>query len=159
MSNYNQSPEVTDSCMICMEEYKTKQNIHIPKTCSHPICKKCYKRCTDCPYCKTSYKKKQPSDTDKRIKHILYLRRVLFRFIKEGKKNQEDWGNQYRMQYELLYNTHVHSIVTAEKELQEKMTAPQRLQRRKATYRLPYPNEDVNDLLFQLELLVPPVHP
>ena len=156
MSNYAERPSITDSCIVCMEEYGNARNIHIPKSCPHPICKKCVKRCNECPLCKVKYPKKEVSDIQRRIKHVIYLRRTLYRFTKDIQKITETLGDQYRIQYDLIYNTHVHALVSAEKELQDQMTVPQRRIRRISVLHMPYHTEDLNYLMIRYELAVPP---
>ena len=125
MSNYVQPPEVTDSCMICMEEYKTKQNIYIPKTCAHPICKVCVKKCKNCPYCKKPYKKtREFTEPQKRAKRIDTMLRTMWNFAQEIQKNRTLYGDDdtFSSNYLQVSRNYISTICRMEREHQNALT-------------------------------------
>lgn len=155
MSNYENPPNVNDSCMVCMEIYKTKKNIHIPPTCVHHLCTKCVKRCKECPYCKTAYPKivKEKTPAQCMIKHIYFLRKNMYQFQKMVDDNRNKFGTLCDMHYNAMLNTMVTHIVLMEKELQNMLPVAELRKRKRALINHPYNNNDLDIFLYTNNLM------
>ena len=155
MSNYAIPPKVTDSCMVCYEIYTTKKNIFIPKTCIHPLCKGCAKKCKECPVCRLKYvNKKELSEIQKKMKHIYFLRKSMFQFMQGVNDIQTKMDHTCDNHYGLIYNTMVTTIVMLETEMQGKMNAKDRKDRREKLARHPYDADDLTRRLINDGLMV-----
>jgi len=139
MSNYVNPPNIDDTCPVCLDEYGHTKNIFVPKTCPHPICKKCVKKCKECPYCKVAYKnKREMTENAKRVKHIYFLRKNYYTYVKSSRDCIEQYGGTYNHHYDLVHDTYVIGIVHMEKDLQDNMNARDRAARRRSLLRHPY---------------------
>lgn len=157
MSNYIRPPSVTDTCMVCYEPYGTKKNIFIPKTCTHPLCKVCSKKCKECPCCRIKYtNKKEMSEVQKKIKHIYFLRKTMHQFTLGVNDIQTKMDHTCDNYYSLIYNTMITTIILAETELQEKMNAKDRKYRREKLHRHPYSTDDLLRRLVNDGLMIVP---
>ena len=155
MSNYENPPNVNDSCMVCMEIYKTKKNIHIPPTCVHHLCTKCVKRCKECPYCKTAYPKivKEKTPAQCMTKHIYFLRKNMYQFQKMVDDNRNKFGTLCDIHYNAMLNTMVTHIVLMEKELQNMLPVAELRKRKRALINHPYNNNDLDIFLYTNNLM------
>ena len=157
MSNYTQPPSITDTCMVCYEPYGTKKNIFVPKTCTHPLCKVCSKKCKECPCCRVPYKtKKEMSEIQKKIKHIYFLRKSLHQFVIGVIDIQTKMGHSCDNHYSLIYNTMISNVLIMETELQNRMNAKDRKIRGDKLYNHPYSHPELLSRLVDQGLMVIP---
>ena len=155
MSNYENPPSVNDSCMVCMEVYKTVKKIHVPSTCVHHLCVKCVKRCKECPYCKIPYPKvpKEKTPAQCMIKHIYFLRKNMHQFKKMIHDNRNKFGDHCDVHYHSLLNNMATHIVLMEKELQNMLTVVELRKRKHALLNHPYSNDDLDLFLYTNNLM------
>lgn len=157
MSNFQQLPTAQDSCMVCLEDYGDLKNIFKPKTCVHPICISCAKRCTKCPYCNQIYKvKKEYTTVQRQVKHIYHTRKNMFNFAKTTRQTDAQFGPVFDIHYNFLYQHFINTIVLMETELQLTMNARDRETRRKKLAFHPYATEELQVELLRRELLEVP---
>ena len=140
MSNYENPPSVNDTCMVCMEVYKTQKKIHVPSTCVHHLCTKCVKRCKECPYCKIEYPKvvKEKPPTQCMIKHIYFLRKNMYQYVKMVYDTRDKFGDFYSIHYASMLDNMITHIILMEKELQVRMTIVERNRRKNTLPNHPY---------------------
>jgi len=156
MSNYENPPSVNDTCMVCMETYKTMKKIHIPSTCVHHLCTNCVKRCKECPYCKVAYPKlvKEKTRSQCMIKHIYFLRKNLHQFFKMIHENRNKFDHYCDIHYNSMANTIINHIVLMEKELQDILTIAERNKRKRTLQNHPYCNNNLHSYLLTHDLIL-----
>lgn len=159
MSNFQQLPTAQDSCMVCLEDYGDLKNIFKPKTCVHPICAKCAKRCTKCPYCNQIYKvKKEYTTVQRQIKHIYHTRKTMVNFAKTVRITDNQFGAEFDIHYSFLYQNYIQTIVLMETELQRNMNARDRANRRNKLSSHPYTTVELySELVLRSLVEIPPV--
>jgi hypothetical protein len=154
MSNYDVPPTINDTCMVCFEIYSTMKNIHIPTTCVHHICKKCAKRCKECPYCKKPYKsKKEKTPAQCMIKHIYFMRKNLYHFAKMVESNRNNFGNHFDIHYNSMIDQMTNHIVLMEKQLQDMLPVRERFKRRQTLLNHPYNSNHLHHYLITFNLV------
>jgi len=155
MSNYDIPPTVNDTCMVCMDAYSTMKNVHVPSTCVHHLCKKCVKRCKECPYCKIPYLKivKEKTPAQCMIKHIYFVRKNLHQFYNMMETNRNSFGNHFDIHYNSMIDNMTNHIVLMEKQLQDMLPVRERAKRRQTLLNHPYRNNHLQRYMMSYNLV------
>ena len=155
MSNYDIPPTVNDTCMVCMDAYSTMKNVHVPSTCVHHLCKKCVKRCKECPYCKIPYLKivKEKTPAQCMIKHIYFVRKNLHQLHNMVETNRNKFGNHFDIHYNSMIDNMTNHIVLMEKQLQDMLPVRERTKRRQTLLNHPYRNSHLQRYMMSYNLI------
>lgn len=155
MSNYDIPPTVNDTCMVCMDAYSTMKNVHVPSTCVHHLCKKCVKRCKECPYCKIPYLKivKEKTPAQCMIKHIYFVRKNLHQLHNMVETNRNNFGNHFNIHYNSMIDNMTNHIVLMEKQLQDMLPVRERTKRRQTLLNHPYRNSHLQRYMMSYNLI------
>jgi len=149
MSNYIDPPKVTDSCPVCLDDFKTLENAVVPDCCRNPLCVGCRTRCKACPMCRAPFPIVY-TEQQKLTKSIHAFRQAFMAFV----KHEHDFRNKYGTFHDEMFKGIHDKYVVTICELEEKLQAILTPQSRNARQRdLQYQCHKMDDLIIVLYVM------
>uniref|UniRef100_A0A6C0ICM9 RING-type domain-containing protein n=1 Tax=viral metagenome TaxID=1070528 RepID=A0A6C0ICM9_9ZZZZ len=149
MSNYVNPPAVTDTCPVCLDDFKTLENAVVPDCCRNPLCVGCRTRCKACPMCRAPFPIVY-TEQHRIIKSIHVLRQAFLVFVKHEQEFKAKYGDFNDVMFKEIHDKYVVTICELEKKLQDIMTPQSRNARQRD---LQYQCHKMDNLIIALYLL------